>query len=108
MFTRCNVHLLALILRCMPNLQEFCFTFFVGLVNRTFNILLDGNYWQHMLTSHAPHLNKFDFHISFLMNEISLNLDSILNSFQYFVTQYDGWHMSVSQWKTFQGRISCK
>ncbi len=107
--TECDIHSLGLILHCMPNLREFCFTFFVGHFDtQYFDILLDGNNWQQTLTSHVPYLNKFDFHISFLMVEELFDLDWILNSFRYFVVQYDGWHMAISRWKTFRRFRPCK
>ncbi|CAF3743671.1 unnamed protein product [Rotaria sordida] len=107
--TQCDVDSLDIILRCMPNLREFTFTFIVGPLDTPYyNILLDGNNWQQVLTSRVPYLNKFDFHMSFYMFEESFNLDLILNSFRCFVTQYDDWHMAISRWKTFQEPISCK
>jgi hypothetical protein len=107
--TKCDIHSLRLILRCMPNLQEFNLTLFIGLLGRQyFHILLDGNNWQQMVASHVPYLKKFEFHICFFIMPEPMDIDGILNSFQYFVTQFDGWHMAISRWKIYRGVTPCK
>jgi hypothetical protein len=98
--THCDIHSLGLILYCMPNLHELNFTFIMEHRAIPFNdVLLNGNIWQNLLTIHVPHLNKFDIHISLVREEL-FDLKSILDSFRCFITQYDGWHMAASQWKT--------
>ena len=106
--THCDVHSLGLILSCMPNLHEFSFTFIMERFAIPFNdVLLDGNIWQNILTIHVPYLNKFDIHISVMREEL-FGLKSILDSFRCFVTQYDGWHMAVSRWETFEKKCKLK
>jgi hypothetical protein len=108
-FTQCNIHSLARVLHCMPNLQKFSFTFIVEYLHTPFiDVLLNGINWQQMLTSHVPHLIKFDIHISFLTHNGLLNSKLILDSFRCFLTQYHGWHMAISRWTTFQRSILCK
>ncbi|CAF0908414.1 unnamed protein product [Rotaria sordida] len=101
--TQCDIHSLGLILHCMPNLREFSFTFIVEHLHTLFiDVLLNGNNWQQILTSHLSHLTKFDIHMSFLTHDGLVNSKLILDSFRCFCTQYDGWHMAISRWKTFQ------
>lgn len=108
-FTQCNIHSLACVLHCMPNLQEFSFTFIVEYIHTpSIDVLLNGINWQQLLTSHVPHLIKFDIHISFLTHNRLLNSKLILDSFRCFLTQYHDWHIAISQWTNFQRFILCK
>ncbi|CAF1389964.1 unnamed protein product [Adineta steineri] len=102
-FTQCNIHSLNLILHCMPNLQELSLTLVNNHVNQwLIDSFINGNNWQRMLTSHVANLKVFDFHMSFLMDNRLLDSNVILNSFRYFVTHYNGWHMAISRWITFE------
>lgn len=61
--------------------------------------VLYGEFWEDLLSQYVPRLCKFDFFISVVYAGIQpVDLDDIVNSFQYFVTRYDGWHMAASQW----------
>jgi len=84
----------------MPNLIQLTITFM--LLNKTLiNIIdvLDGQFWKELLSRHAPRLCKFDFFISVVYTgQLLVNLDGIVDSFEYFVTRYDGWHMAASRW----------
>jgi hypothetical protein len=98
--TPCDIHSVGLVLSCMPNLRELNFTLVTEYLDTTLgDVLLNGNIWQKILINHVPYLNKFDIHIS-LIREGLFDLKSILDSFRCFVTQYDDWHMAVSQWET--------
>ncbi|CAF3834434.1 unnamed protein product [Rotaria sordida] len=66
-------------------------------ISNYINDLLDGHQWQRILTNHVPYLKKFDFLIILLNRRALLNLDYIVNSFQYFVVHYDDWHMIVKR-----------
>jgi hypothetical protein len=104
-----DIRSLDLILRCMPNIQEFCFTLMDDYTDTPFiDIILDRDYWQQMLTSRVPYLKKFDFLMSLVMADNLIDLDWLLDSFRCFVTQYDGWHMAISRWEPFRRDIPCK
>jgi hypothetical protein len=96
-----NVSFLEDILNCMPNLIQFTITFM--LMNKTLtNVIdvLDGQFWEELLSRNAPSLCKFDFYISVICTGAQqlVDLDDIIDSFEYFVTRYDGWHMAASRW----------
>ena len=106
-----DINLLSLILRCMPTLREFSFTYIEEYLDPLFiDTFIDGNHWQQILTNRVPYLNQFNFHISFITekNNTSFDLDWIVDSFRCFLTQYAGWHMAASQWQTFKDSIPCK
>ncbi|CAF1283264.1 unnamed protein product [Rotaria magnacalcarata] len=107
--TQSDVHSIDHILHCMPNLQGFSFTLIMeDLDTPCIDDLIDGNVWQQILTRHVSNLKKFDFHMSFLTDERFFDLDLVLNSFRCFLTRYDGWHMAICRWKTFEEPISYK
>ncbi|CAF3864820.1 unnamed protein product [Rotaria sp. Silwood1] len=60
--------------------------------------LLDGYVWQQMLELHLPYLSKFEFHMSIVKIFPILDLDIIVNSFEYFVRKYSNWHMIIDRW----------
>ncbi|CAF4470688.1 unnamed protein product, partial [Rotaria sp. Silwood2] len=94
--TMCDIHSLSLILRCMPNLHQFIFTFMSSHeISLYIDDMLDGHQWQQMLTSYVPHLETFDFLIGLFYTRPILNMDYIVHSFQYFVAHYNGWHMAI-------------
>jgi len=97
-----DVSFLEHILKCMPNLVQFTITFMV--INKVLtNIIdaLDGQFWENLLSRRAPHLCKFDFFISVIYTGREVvDLDDIIDSFECFVTRYDGWHMAASKWLT--------
>ncbi|CAF1403818.1 unnamed protein product [Adineta steineri] len=102
-FTQCNIHSLSLILHCMSNLQELSLTLVNNHMNQwLIDSFINGNNWQRMLTGYVANLKVFDFHMSFLMDNRLLDLNLILNSFRYFVTHYNGWHMGISRWITYE------
>ncbi|CAF3017485.1 unnamed protein product [Rotaria sp. Silwood2] len=97
---RCDIQLIGLILRCMPNLHRFVFTIIVDKNISPFMMdLINGENWREMLTCHVLYLNKFDFHISLLTNGQPIDLDNILNSFRSFINLYEKWDMCISRWK---------
>ncbi|CAF3298577.1 unnamed protein product [Rotaria sp. Silwood2] len=97
---RCDIQLIGLILRCMPNLHRFVFTIIVDKNISPFMMdLINGQNWREMLTCHVPYLNKFDFHMSLLTNGQPIDLDNILNSFRSFINLYEKWDMCISRWK---------
>ncbi|CAF3871959.1 unnamed protein product [Rotaria sordida] len=106
--TQFDIHSLSLILYCMPNLQDINFTFiteYLDLDTPYIDVLLNGNIWQQILISHVPYLNTFNIHISLLTNDGLFDLQSILDSFRCFLTQFDGWHMAISRLETFRYSI---
>ncbi|CAF3662259.1 unnamed protein product, partial [Rotaria socialis] len=60
--------------------------------------LVNGYTWQYMFEMHVPFLSKFDFHISILKEHPKLDLDVVVNSFQYFVQKYPEWQMIIDRW----------
>ncbi|CAF1644962.1 unnamed protein product [Rotaria sordida] len=107
--TQFDIHSLSLILYCMPNLQDINFTFITEYFDTPYiDVLLNGNIWQQILISHVPYLNTFNIHISLLTNDGLFDLQSILDSFRCFLTQFDGWHMAISRLETFRYSIPYK
>ncbi|CAF1283481.1 unnamed protein product [Adineta ricciae] len=91
------------ILRCVPSLEEFCVTVLNDNMNAPFmDLLINGHNWQRLLTSYMPNMKKFDFLMTFLIGDKSLDSTAILHSFNYFQRQYDSWHMAVSRWQILQ------
>ncbi|CAF3296569.1 unnamed protein product [Rotaria sp. Silwood2] len=104
--TQFDIHSLSLILYCMPNLQDINFTFITEYLDTPYiDVLLNGNIWQQILISHVTYLNTFNIHISLLTNDGLFDLQSILDSFRCFLTQFDGWHMAISRLETFRYSI---
>ncbi|CAF3997034.1 unnamed protein product, partial [Rotaria sp. Silwood2] len=98
-FAICDIRSIAYILRCMPNLIHFKFLHGIRAVALPFvNDLVNGYTWQHMFEIHVPLLSKFDFHILIENKYPKLNLDMVVNSFQYFVKKYPGWQMIIDRW----------
>ena len=96
----CDIGFLGPILHCMSHLRRFMITLnAIESVASYVVHLLDGHFWQDLLINHAPSLTKFDFLIAMNKWTPSVDLDVIVNSFQYFVTRYDGWHMAASRWQ---------
>ncbi|CAF1462892.1 unnamed protein product [Rotaria sordida] len=107
--TQFDIHSLSLILYCMPNLQDINFTFITEYIDTPYiHVLLNGNIWQQILISHVPYLNTFNIYISLLTNDGLFDLQSILDSFRCFLTQFDGWHMAISRLETFRYSIPYK
>ncbi len=52
-----------------------------------------------MFKRYLPCLSKFEFHMKIAKRYPKLDLDIIVNSFQYFVTKYPNWHMIIDRWK---------
>jgi hypothetical protein len=59
--------------------------------------LLDGNVWKQMVELYIPCLSKFEFHMSIEKRYPKLDLDIIVNSFEYFVTKYSNRHMIIDR-----------
>ncbi|CAF1599636.1 unnamed protein product, partial [Rotaria sordida] len=99
-FAKCDIGSIAYILRCMPNLRRFKFLHGTGeVVWSDARDLINGYTWQQMFEKHVPFLSKFDFHMSIIgKNYPKLDLDMVINSFQYFVKKYSEWHMIVDRW----------
>jgi len=97
---RCDNRSIGYILRCMPNLIHFYFHLTIRKALWPFpGELLNGYVWQQMLESYVPYLSKFEFNMSILKRRPKLDLDSIVNSFEYFVTKYNNWHIIINRWK---------
>jgi hypothetical protein len=93
---------IAYILRCMPNLIHFKFHHGIRPVLwRPAQDLVNGYTWQHMFEMHVPFLSKFDFHMSIVKCRPKLDLDIVVNSFQYFVKKYPEWQMIIDRWASY-------
>ncbi|CAF3000293.1 unnamed protein product, partial [Rotaria sp. Silwood2] len=90
---------IAYMLRCMPNLNRFNF-FLVAPMKTSpyYRRLFNGYLWEDLLKRYAPCLSIFEFHISVQKNLSNLQLDYIVNSFQYFVRKYPNWNMAIGRW----------
>ncbi|CAF1192751.1 unnamed protein product [Rotaria sp. Silwood1] len=97
----CDSRSISYILRCMPNLIRFHFILAIRKSEWFYaGELLDGYLWEQMFELYVPCLSKFDFHMSIFKPLPKLNLDMIVNSFEYFVEKYSNWHMIIDQWTT--------
>ncbi|UJR29550.1 hypothetical protein I4U23_010767 [Adineta vaga] len=97
--SRCDIHSLDLILRCIPNIHQFIFTLKVDHNISSFMMnLINENNWQEMLMTRVSYLKKFDFHISFITNGDGRDLNEILNSFKFCIKLYDQWQMGINRW----------
>ena len=93
-----DVSFLGRILQRMPTLRQFTVT--VAAVHELYQYIscvLDGSYWRDVLSRSSPTLVKFDFLISLNTWYRPIDLDEIVKSFDYFVTRFDGWHMTATQ-----------
>ncbi|CAF0827827.1 unnamed protein product [Rotaria sordida] len=98
-FGQSYIDSIAYILRCMPNLVHFKFLHEAGKIRSlSAEHFLNGYKWQHMFEMHVPFLSKFDFHISIVRYYPKLNLDRVVNSFEYFVKKYPEWQMIIDRW----------
>ncbi|CAF1550535.1 unnamed protein product [Rotaria sordida] len=98
-FTICDIRSIAYILRCMPNLRHFKFLHGTRTIAHSCaDTFVNGYTWQHIFEMCTPFLSKFDFHISFEKNYPKLDLDFVVNSFEYFVKKYPKWHMIIDRW----------
>ncbi|CAF3783030.1 unnamed protein product, partial [Rotaria sordida] len=97
---RCDNRSISHILRCMPNLIYFYFTLGIPTANWPLpDELRNGYVWQEMIDRYIPHLLKFEFLIGIKKSYQHLDLDMIVNSFEYFVGKYPNWNMIITQWK---------
>ncbi|CAF4664129.1 unnamed protein product, partial [Rotaria sp. Silwood2] len=97
--TICDIRSIAYILRCMPNLIHFKFLHETRRIAQSYaDDFVNGYTWQHMFEMYNPLLSKFDFHISFEKSYPKLDLDLVINSFQYFIKKYPKWHMIIDRW----------
>ena len=102
MFAICDTRSIAYILRCMPNLIRF--KFFYTMRTEAWPLvddLVNGYAWQQMLEIYVPFLSQLDFHISILKRYPKLDLDMVVNSFQYFVKKYPKWQMITDRWSPY-------
>ncbi|CAF1460517.1 unnamed protein product [Rotaria sp. Silwood1] len=98
-FVICDIRSIAYILRCMPNLIRFKFLHGTRTVALpVVDDLVNGYVWQQMLEMHVPFLSRFDFHISIVKSYPKLDIDMVVNSFQYFVKKYPKWQMIIDRW----------
>ncbi|CAF3684940.1 unnamed protein product [Rotaria sordida] len=98
-FTICDIRSIGYILRCMPNLTHFKFLYGTRTIAHSCaDTFVNGYTWQHIFEMYTPFLSKFDFHISFEKNYPKLDLDFVVNTFQYFVKKFPKWHMIIDRW----------
>ncbi|CAF2104816.1 unnamed protein product [Rotaria magnacalcarata] len=95
----CDIWSISSILHCMPNLKHFYFYLFVQTSSWSFtNQYLDGYIWQQILENNLSHLSKFEFHMTVTKRIPKLDLDFVINSFNYFVKKYSNWNMIIDRW----------
>jgi hypothetical protein len=51
-----------------------------------------------MLELYLPCLSQFEFHMTTTKSLPMLDLDFIVNSFNYFVNKYSNWDMIIDRW----------
>ena len=94
-----DVSSLGRILQCMPNLRRFTVTVAATyMLYQYISRVLDGSYWRDVLSRSSPTLLKFDFLICLHVWDDPVDLDEIVQSFDYFPTRFNGWHMAATQW----------
>ncbi|CAF3350580.1 unnamed protein product [Rotaria sp. Silwood1] len=82
----------------MPNLKHFYFYLLVQTSSWPFtNQYLDGFVWQQILEN-LSYLSKFEFHMTVTKRKPRLDLDFVINSFNYFVKKYSNWNMIIDSW----------
>ncbi|CAF1362975.1 unnamed protein product [Adineta steineri] len=82
----------------MPNLKQFYFYLFVQTTSFPFtNQYLDGHVWQQILENNVSYLSKFEFHMTVTKRRPKVDLDFVINPFNYFVTKYSNWNMIVDR-----------
>ena len=94
-----DINGIAYMLRCMPNLKRF--NLFLGVRMRElqcYRQLFNGYMWENVVKRYAPCLSTFEFQMSVLKSFSNLELDYIVNSFQYFVKNYPNWNMFIHRW----------
>jgi len=97
--TKCDLDLLSLILRCMPNLRGFVLTMITSsFISPFWADVLNGQHWQQLLTSYVPQLNTFDLFLQvFIDSNLNIDIDAIIHSFDYFTTKYNDWCLNIYQ-----------
>ncbi|CAF3779244.1 unnamed protein product [Rotaria sordida] len=60
---------------------------------------LDGNVWKEMFEQYLPCLSKFEFYMVVLKRLPKLDLNFVVESFNYFVNKYSNWDMIIDRWK---------
>ncbi|CAF1089055.1 unnamed protein product [Rotaria sordida] len=95
----CDIWSISSILHCMPNLKHFYFHLIVQTSSWPFtNQYLDGYVWQQIFENNLSYLSKFEFHMTVTKRIPKLDLDFVINSFNYFVEKYSNWHMIIDRW----------
>jgi len=97
----CDAGVIYSMLRCMPNLRYFYFTFLTNSNWMFPGELVDGLVWKRMLELYVPSLLKFEFHMLIATQTLGLNLHTIVNSFVCCVRKYSNWHMIIDRWKSY-------
>ncbi|CAF2389001.1 unnamed protein product [Rotaria sp. Silwood2] len=94
----CDIWSISFMLHCMPNLKHFYFYLLVQTSSWPFtNPYLDGYVWQQILEN-LSYLSKFEFHMTVTKRKPKLDLDFVINSFNYFVKKYSNWNMIIDSW----------
>ena len=61
-----DIHSIAYVLRCMPNLRYFFFLLWPCASKEFFPLdFIDGHVWHDILERYVPYLSKFEFHMAF-------------------------------------------
>ncbi|CAF3905482.1 unnamed protein product [Rotaria sordida] len=95
-----DIWLISYILRCMPILKHFYFHLMPQKSLWPFtDQYLDGNVWKEMFEQYLPCLSKFEFYMVVLKRLPKLDLNFVVESFNYFVNKYSNWDMIIDRWK---------
>ena len=92
----CSFDSLDFILHCMPNLRLFSIAvIYKSSMPLCWRNLFDGYQWQQILTNKTPYLNEFDIFI--WINDLDLvsDVNTTLESFDYFTNKYNDWHVAI-------------
>ncbi|CAF1059695.1 unnamed protein product [Adineta steineri] len=97
--TFCSFNQLSFILGCMPNLRRFIFTVIslsssISYLHRN---LFRGDEWELLSKNRLSQLDIFDIFLHIQYSNFGLDMNIVVNSFNYFTTKYDDWYLAVHQ-----------
>lgn len=94
-----DIDSLNLILKCMPNLRRLILALISSsFISPTWEDMLDGQYWEELLTIYVPQMNTFDLFLRVYTHPNSyIDIDDITHSFDYFATIYNDWYLTINQ-----------
>ncbi|CAF1140672.1 unnamed protein product [Adineta steineri] len=97
--TFCSFQSLSFILHCMPNLRRFILTI-ISLSSSISNLhqnLFRGGEWEILLKNGPSQLDIFDIFLHIQYTNFELDMNFVVNSFNYFTRKYNDWYLAIHQ-----------